>query len=73
MYTLMQVLMQLIAYLLQLGEFNKELPIAYAIRQLIAAEKNYTTTEQEGLIMIYAIKKFIFYLLANKFIFFVNH
>ena len=43
--------------LTQPGEFNKDFPIAYVSRQLIA-KKNYTTTEQEGLKMIYAIKKF---------------
>ena len=36
-------------------------------------EKNYTTIEREGLGMIYAIKKFRHYLLANKFVFFVDH
>ena len=40
---------------------------------MIAAEKNYTTTKREGLTMIYALKKFRYYLLANKFIFFVDH
>ena len=37
------------------------------------AEKNYTTTEREGLGMIYVLKKFRHYLLANKFVFFTNH
>ena len=59
--------------LAQPGEFNKDFPIAYASRQMIAAEKNYTTTEREGLTMVYAVKKFRHYLLANKFIFFVDH
>ena len=59
--------------LTQPGEFNKDSSIAYASRQLIAAEKNYTTIEREGLTMIYAVKKFRYYLLANKFIFFVDH
>ncbi len=40
---------------------------------MIAAENNYTTTEREGLTMVYAVKKFRHYLLANKFIFFVDH
>ena len=48
-------------------------PILYASRQLNSVERNYTTTEREGLGMIYAVKKFHHYLLANKFVFFVDH
>ena len=50
-----------------------DFPISCASRQLNSAEKNYTTTECEGLSMIYAVKKFRHYLLANKFVFFVDH
>src|SRR5271156_6467063 len=50
-----------------------DFPVSYASRQLNSAEKNYTTIEREGLAMIYAVKKFRHYLLANKFIFFVDH
>ena len=39
-------------------EGNMDLPISYASRQLNSAEKNYTTTEREGLTMIYAVRKF---------------
>lgn len=42
-------------------------------RPKASAEKNYTTTEREGLEMIYAVKKFRHYLLANKLVFFTNH
>ena len=49
-----------------------DLPVSYASRQLNSAEKNYTTTEREGLAMIY-VKKFWHYLLANPFIFYVDH
>ena len=59
--------------LTQPREFNKDFPIAYASKQLIAAKKNYTTSEQEGLTMIYAVKKSFYYLLANKFVFFMDH
>ena len=59
--------------LTQPGEKNMDFPISYASRQLNSAEKNYTTTEREGLSMIYAVKKFRHYLLANKFVFFVDH
>ena len=59
--------------LAQPGEKNMDFPISYASRQLNSAEKNYTTTEREGLSMVYAVKKFRHYLLANQFIFFVDH
>ena len=47
--------------------------VSYTSRQLNSAEKNYTMTEQEGLGMIFAIKKYRHYLLANKFVFFTDH
>ena len=47
--------------------------VSYASRQLNSAEKNYSTTEREGLGMIFAVKKFIHYLLANEFFFYTNH
>ena len=50
-----------------------DFPICYASRQLNSAKKNFTTTEREGLNMVYAIKKFWHYILANKFVFFVDH
>ena len=48
-------------------------PIAYALRLLSKAEKNYTTTEKEALAMVYAVNKFRHYLLCNRFIFYVDH
>ena len=59
--------------LAQEGEKNMDFPISYASRQLNSAEKNYTTTKREGLGMIYTVKKFRHYLLANKFVFFTDH
>ena len=59
--------------LAQLGEHNMEFSISYASRQLNMAEKKYTTIERAGLTMVYAVKKFCHYLLANKFVFFFNH
>ena len=50
-----------------------DFPISYASRQMNSAECNYTMTEREGLSMVYAVKKFRHYLLANKFVFFVDH
>ena len=50
-----------------------DFPISYASRQMNSAKKNSSTTKREGLAMVYAVKKFWHYLLANKFIFFVDH
>ena len=46
------------AILAQPSEGNMDFPIFYASRQLNSAEKNYTTTKQEGLGMVYVVKKF---------------
>ncbi|MCO5557895.1 hypothetical protein L7F22_011467 [Adiantum nelumboides] len=59
--------------LAQPGGKNMDFLISYSSKQLNSAEKNYTTTEREGLGMIYAVKKFRHYLLSNKFVFFVDH
>ncbi len=48
-------------------------PIYYASRLMNNVEKNYTTTKKEALAMIYAMKKFMHYLLGNNFIFFMDH
>ena len=52
--------------LAQPGEHNINFSVSYASRKLNIAEKNYTTTEQEGLGMIYAIKKYRHYLLSQQ-------
>jgi hypothetical protein len=52
---------------------NLDHPIYFASRQLIAAEKNYTTTEREALAMNFAIQKFRHYLLGYPFVFYVDH
>ena len=59
--------------LAQPGEHNMDFLVSYASRQLNVAEKNYTTTKREGLTMVYVVKKFCHYLLANQFVFFVDH
>ena len=59
--------------LAQPGDKNMDFPISYVSRQLNVAEKNYTTTESEGLSMIYAMNKFMHYLLVTQFVFFVDH
>ncbi|MCO5560573.1 hypothetical protein L7F22_014188 [Adiantum nelumboides] len=44
--------------LAQLGEHNMDFLVSYASRQLNSAERYYTTTEREGLGMVYAVKKY---------------
>ena len=48
-------------------------PIAFARRKLSSAERNYTTTEREGLAMVYALHKFRHYLLGSHFKMFIDH
>ena len=52
---------------------NREVAIAYAGRDLNAAEKNYSTTEREALAVIFGIKKFEPYLYGRKFILHTDH
>ena len=59
--------------LAQPGDNHMDFPICYASRQLNTVEKNYSTTKRDGLGMIFAIIKYRHYLLANKFVFFINH
>lgn len=46
------------AILSQIGEDKFEHPIIYASRTLSKSERNYSTTEQEGLAVIFALKTF---------------
>eukprot|EP00253_Pinus_taeda_P007839 PITA_07839 len=48
-------------------------PIAFTSRRLSKAEKNYSTTELEGLAMVYAIQKFRHYLLGGHFKMYTDH
>jgi pyruvate/2-oxoglutarate dehydrogenase complex dihydrolipoamide dehydrogenase (E3) component len=50
----------------QLDENGHDHPIHFASRQLTSAEKNYIVTEQEGLVVIFSLKKFRHYLLGYK-------
>ena len=61
------------AVLAQAGQAHMDFPITFASRQLNQAERNYSTTEREALAMIFAVKKFRHYLLANPFLFYVDH
>ncbi len=45
----------------------------YSSRLFNSNEKNYTITHREALAMVYALHKFRYYLLGNKFTFYVDH
>lgn len=57
----------------QRDEQRRDYPIYFASRHLLAAEKNYTTTEREALGMVFAVKNFGHYLLGYEFVFHVDH
>jgi hypothetical protein len=59
--------------LAQLGEGDIDHPLAFSSRKLSTAEINYTTTEREGLAMVYALQKFCHYLLGGHFKMFIDH
>jgi len=61
------------ALLAQPGEGNMDHLIHFVRRKLLQSECNYTTTEREGLAMIYALQKFRHYLLGSHFKFFTDH
>jgi hypothetical protein len=48
-------------------------PLSFASRKLSTAEINYTTTEREGLAMVYALQTFLHYLLGGHFKMFTDH
>jgi hypothetical protein len=59
--------------LAQPGTGDIDHPLAFASRKLSTAEINYTTTEREGLAMVYALHKFHHYLLGGHFKMFTDH
>ena len=59
--------------LAQPGEGNLDHPITYSSRKLSFVQRNYTTTEREGLVMVYALQTFRHYLLGGHFKMFTNH
>nr|GEY04754.1 reverse transcriptase domain-containing protein [Tanacetum cinerariifolium] len=48
-------------------------PRHYASKIMTEAESNYTTTEKEMLVVVYAFEKFLFYLIMNKSIMYTDH
>jgi hypothetical protein len=61
------------AVLAQTGEGYIDHLLAFSSRKLSTAEINYTTTEREGLSMVYALQKFHHYLLGGHFKMFTDH
>jgi hypothetical protein len=59
--------------LAQPGEGEIDHPLSFSSRKLSTAEINYTTTEREGLAMVYALQKFCHYLLGGHFKMFTDH
>ena len=59
--------------LAELGARDIDHPISFSSRDLSTYERNYTTTEREGLAMVYALQKFRHYLLGGHFKMFTNH
>ena len=57
----------------QPGEGSIDNLISFASRKLSLVEKNYTTTERKGLEMVYALHKFIHYLLGGHFKMYTDH
>jgi hypothetical protein len=48
-------------------------PLSFAIKKLSTTEINYTTTEREGLAMVYVLQKFHHYLLGGHFKMFTDY
>ena len=61
------------AVLAQNIHWDLDSPIHYANQVLNSAKKKHTTTERENLVVIYSVGKFRHYLLANHFVFYVDH
>jgi len=54
-----------------IGKYDQ--PIVYAFKLLNKTKQNYTNIKEEALTMVDAMHKFRHFLLANKFVFYVDH
>jgi hypothetical protein len=61
------------AILVHPGVGELDHPIAFASRKMSESEKNYNTTEREGLAMVYVLQKFRHYLLGKHLKMFTDH
>jgi hypothetical protein len=61
------------AIMVQPGARVLDHPIDFASRKLSEYEHNYKTTEKEGITMVYALQKFMHYLLGKYFKMFTDH
>ena len=59
--------------LTQAGDGELDHLIAFVSWKLSKAEKNYSTTEREGLAMVYMLQKFRHYLLGEQFKMYTDH
>lgn len=59
--------------LAQPGAGEIDHPTAFASRKLSKEDKNYTTTEREGLDMVYALQKYRHYFWGSHFKMFIDH
>ena len=59
--------------LTQPGEGDISHPIAFASRKLSKTEKNYSTTDREGLVMVYVLQKLWHYQLGVHFKMYIEH
>eukprot|EP00253_Pinus_taeda_P030157 PITA_30157 len=61
------------ATLTQASEGEMDHPIEFTRRKLSKVEKNYSTTEHEGLAMVYTLQKFKHYILGGHFKMYTDH